>query len=465
MKLSQYKVLLAAVLLLASGAATAQINTVYFMRGVPERSAYNPAFQPQSKLFIDIPVMPNWRVDCGLPVRLSDAFVSKNINGEEKTVLFLHPAAEAERDKFYNKLTKTSRFYTDFNFDILSFGFRIAERGYFTFNFSERLDAGIYLPKDLFHIVLYGTGEHGNFDLKKLGIDASLYSEMGFGYSHIIDERLTVGGKFKILLGQANIKTDFDRFNLVAGVDEWAVNGKGTLSISAPITLPFKNDGNRETPDFGGMEYDDDFSFAGGSGIGIDLGATFRLLPNLQLSAALTDLGFIRWKNNITTMEVSDSYSFDGIDYIVGDDVDEIGSNLRDELGDVFTDALQRGDGKSYSSSLSTRLNIGGEYCLLNDKLGVGMLITTLFANKSAYADVTASANFRPLKWLAPTLNATLHNGKFPTIGIGVHSQLGFYSLFFAVDRIPLRYSKNFIPVGINGIAFQGGVSLAFGRD
>ena len=35
-----------------------QVNTLYFMNNVQERSEYNPAFQPEHDIYVDLPVLP-----------------------------------------------------------------------------------------------------------------------------------------------------------------------------------------------------------------------------------------------------------------------------------------------------------------------------------------------------------------------------------------------------------------------
>ena len=42
-----------------------QVNTLYFMNNVQERSEYNPAFQPEHDIYVDLPVLPNFRLGFG----------------------------------------------------------------------------------------------------------------------------------------------------------------------------------------------------------------------------------------------------------------------------------------------------------------------------------------------------------------------------------------------------------------
>jgi outer membrane protein OmpA-like peptidoglycan-associated protein len=461
-----------------------QTNTLYFMQGIPERNAYNPAFQSPYNLYIDLPVMPNTRFNIGNnSLVFNDVIFSKNISGHDSTMTFLHPLAMTERDNFYKALHKTTRISMDLTFNILGFGFR-SGKNYYTFDISQKVDAGIYLPKDLFNLLLYGTGESAKFDLNRFGINASAYMEIGLGYSRQINDKLTVGGKLKYLIGEANIQTKIKKFELNADMERWVVNGSGTINASLPAIVEteklFKeasNDPDKEVFDFKnvGDAIKDNFTFSdmkigdlsSNYGFGIDLGATYQLLPQLQLSAAVTDLGYITWRNNTVNTSIAQEHTFDGVEYILGNDEDEISDRLSEEFdkfNDLFINDNEKGaPGKAYTTSLSTRLNLGAEYNILNDKIGFGLLSSTLFANKSAYSDLTASANFRPANWFHPTISYSILDGKFSTIGFGAQLKVAMFNMYMAIDKIPLTFTKEYIPTHLTGTNVQLGMVWVFG--
>ncbi|MDR0414452.1 MAG: DUF5723 family protein, partial [Prevotellaceae bacterium] len=160
-----------------------QVNTLYFMNNVPERNAYNPAFQPVYNVYIDLPVMPNFRFDVGnSSLGFNDVIFSKKINGVDSTITFLHPEALEKKDDFYSALSKTTRIYEDLTFNLVGFGFRV-KKNYFSVDISQKVSMGTYLPRDLFKLALYGTGRgkaggySDVFNLSRLGIQASAYTE------------------------------------------------------------------------------------------------------------------------------------------------------------------------------------------------------------------------------------------------------------------------------------------------
>jgi hypothetical protein len=451
-------------------ATAQQNNTVYFMRGIEERNIYNPAFQPESNVYIDWLILPNFKFNLGLPVTLNDMFFTK----DGKTLSFLDVNAGEKRGDFYNALKNNVGFDTDFSLNLLGFGFRV-KKNYFTFDITQKMNGGAYLPKDLFSFALYGTEKSNTFDLGKLGVQASLYTEVGLGFSRQLNEKLTVGAKLKYLIGQANIHTDFDDFKLTTNRDKWEISGQGSLNLSLPFThIPFKEEVNGLVMDFDNIDFNDDLKssdiinamLTSNSGWGLDLGVTYQLLPKLQLSAAVTDLGFIRWKKNLTNAQLNAGYSFTGVEYNLDDDL-TMGDLFDNQLDSLKNSFVFSKSNKAYTTSLSTRLNVGAEYSIMNDKIGFGLLSSTLFVNKTAYSDLTASVNFRPSSWFNPSISYSVLNGAWSSLGLGAQLKLGMFNMYFAVDQIPLRYTKTkdipFIPTHLKSMNVQVGMVWSFG--
>jgi outer membrane protein OmpA-like peptidoglycan-associated protein len=333
--------------------------------------------------------------------------------------------------------------------------------------------SSFYLPKDLFKLALYGTPDLVNantYDLKNFGVNSSVYTEVALGYSREVNEKLTLGGNLKYLIGQMNISTDIDKFDIEAGIDKWAIVGEGTLNISSPmLNIPVQLDG---TLDFNNIKSDSmttnqiqSLLLTGNWGLGVDLGATYKILPNLELSAAITDLGFIRWRKNVTNAQLNGGYEFTGIKYGINDNIDAKMDTLSTQLQDAF---VSSGSKNSYTTSLSTRLNVGAEYSVVKDRIGFGVLSSTLFANNTAFEDVTASVNFRPMNWhwFSSSFSYSLLNGQWSTIGFGVQMRILVFNMYIAADRIPLTFaSKNMIPSNLQSFNLQMGWVWNFGNN
>ncbi|MBQ5779216.1 MAG: OmpA family protein [Paludibacteraceae bacterium] len=441
------------------------VNTTYFMKNISERHEYNPAFQPISNFYLDLPAFPNLKMEVGNnSLSIKDIFETKNIDGQQQLITALHP--QGDRDKLLKNIRPKMRIFADFSINLLDFGFRIKEKNYFTFGISQKVFAESVIPKDIFTLLIKGNGDGREFNLRSLGIDATTYTEFALGYSRIINEQWTVGGKFKYLMGQANVSTHFKDFDLYAGIDKWELEGNGEIRTSIPyMTIPKNEDGslNFEGINFESFSTDNitNTIFTTNWGLGLDLGATYKPLENLELSASFTDIGFIHWRKNNYRVSTDGEFEFEGIPYSVNDNIEE---NL-EQIGDNFLNAFTvEHKNKSYVTALRTRMNIGAEYSVVNDKIGFGLLSSTLFTNKYVSSDLTTSVNFRPCKFFSSSFSYSLADGNWSTIGFGAQMCLGIFNMYLVVDHIPLAFTQQKIPSRYEHASIEMGWTWTIGN-
>lgn len=453
-------------LVIAGTLMAQQVNTLYFMRNVPERNAYNPAFQPIQNIYIDLPIFPNIVASMGNnSVAFGDVFFVKNENGESSLINFL--SLDADAAKFISKLKKDTYFHFDAGVSLLNFGFRYKKVNYFTLGINQRILADMSLSKDLFSLVLDGTNDvstaKASYNLDNLGVSATAFTEIGAGYSRKMNDKLTVGCKLKYLIGQADMSTSINGFRLEANASEFLVKGNGKLKISMPaIDIPVKD--NTIDPDditTGSLsDYSwDDIMLTSNWGFGMDLGVTYKPIKQLQLSAAVVDLGFINWNQNTTSASLAENAKTE-INYTGNEDWQDKLDSLRNIFEDAFT---QDANHDSYTTYLHTRINAGAEYGFWKDRLSVGVLSSTFFAYNVS-EEVTASLNFTPCKFFSATASYTLTDGEYSTIGAGMQVHAYPFNFYVAADHIPFSYSKDGIPTDLKSTSVQIGCTMAFGN-
>lgn len=114
----------------------------------------------------------------------------------------------------------------------------------------------------------------------------------------------------------------------------WQIQESGRIFTSHLLDMQYNEKGEIDGADFSNFGLD-------GKGFGIDLGATYQLLDNLTLSAAITDIGVIKWKGSEATL-TPETFSFDGFHHIGSEDepiTDE--SDLDQEVDQFEEDAKQ----------------------------------------------------------------------------------------------------------------------------
>lgn len=269
-----------------------QVNSIYFMDNNPVRHNLNPAFQPQTDIYIGLPILGYTSIALGNnSLTLKDLIYNKN----GQTITFLHPSGSV--DNFYNVLQASTLLEADFQSNLLSFGFR-NNNNYFSLSITEKFSSGVGFPKDIFKLLLYGTPNmfSNSYDFKNLQADLSLYSEIGFGFSRQINEKLTVGTKLKLLLGTANISNDNDFFNLQAGNLDWTMKGNTRINFSSPLSVAIGS--QFQSISISQPSNLTDWLKPSGVGAGIDAGIDYKFNDRINFSAAIIDLGFINWTNN-----------------------------------------------------------------------------------------------------------------------------------------------------------------------
>ena len=100
-------------------------------------------------------------------------------------------------------------------------------------------------------------------------------------------------------------------------------------------------------------------------GLGLDIGATYNISEKLMVSAAITDIGFIKWKKDVTNLQAESQFEFSGLNML---DVVN-GTKTFEELGNEMLDSLKNSfivsDSKvPFTTYLPFGVTLGGSYNL-----------------------------------------------------------------------------------------------------
>lgn len=350
-----------AAVLVCTGAA-AQNPTLYFMEGVPLRSQMNPALAPQRGYF-NIPVLGGLAVTAGGNTSLDHLLFRR----DGRLVTLLSPSvssADALSDLHSKNLVNA-----DIRVNLLGFGAYTANRKHFwSFDLNLRTSVSTQFPYELFHF--FKTGESAQ--VRNLGLSSDAYAEAGFNYSFPIGEKFYVGARVKFLVGLARAKSYFTQFNVSLGENEWYAEAVGELEVNSNLlTIPTRQEAGqdgvyRNYYQLDDMEFDAKFKPAG-YGAAFDIGATYEPIPNLLVSAAVNDIGFIAW-NKASSMHgtVSRRLTFDGAQ------VDASGvADIDFDLGEL---KFEQVDEESATRMLHYTMNLGAEYRLWDRRVGFGAL-------------------------------------------------------------------------------------------
>lgn len=442
-------------------ASAQRVNSLYFLENTPMHTQWNPAMAPKYSCFgigasnISIGVQSD--------LAMSDLFIPSEDGSELYT--FGHPSID--KNEFINGLKDVSTLNFNSTINIFNLGLRL-KNNYLTLHSGLTFDGGMGLPKDFFRMFMLGMDSKQSstqFNLTDLNINAMAYAKFGVGYSMKIGKMLSVGINANYLQGIADFRMGFDNLTVDASDTQWNVNSKGYLQMAGPdfVKFGYNEDGyvdNLSTDDTNGGISGIISSMPNiGNGFSIDLGVTAKPLPFLTLSAAITDLGSITWNgNSVQRASSDDTFTYDGFDFDDENSADDISEKM-EALTHFEKDNSSI---QSYSSKLTTKINLGAEASILNKHVSFGVLSQTGIAPDGTYQNMMLSANLKPSSIIQGALTYSLLHGEVSMIGAALNAKLAFINIFAAADCIPTSYSPQMIPVNASNFNLQFGFNMMF---
>ena len=189
------------------------LRTSYFMEGTHYRQQLNPALIPTQGYF-NIPAVGS----------LNAAASSNSLGTQDIIDIIDNSDGFYNNPDFMNRLSGNNRLNVNVNTDILSFGWYKGQN-FWSVNVGARVDVGAQIPKSMFSF-LHDIDQEGfnwnnsKFDIGQEELNINAYAEVGVGFARAINERLTIGGKAKLLLGAGNLNLKVDGINVDANLPE-----------------------------------------------------------------------------------------------------------------------------------------------------------------------------------------------------------------------------------------------------
>ena len=471
------RTLFVGILLATTSIASAQqVNTLYFLENAPMRHTINPAFQPASIFYLEFPVIGYTSLWAGTNSWTISDFLFKGPQGN--TITPLHPDAKNWLDSKPNSFVLEADAYLN----LFSMGWAIRDFGYFHLNISERIMSDAGFSSSLFQINDLSSGSIMPFSVH---LNTLAYTDVAVGYSHKINDKWTVGGKLKFLIGQANLHANLKDVTLSTSMDSLHLAGNGEIYAGASLRwnkLPTNPD---DFDDFDIITLlADEHATAtdiikevlkpAGMGAALDLGFTYKPIKNLQLTASVTDLGFIHWTRNARASMSIDT-TFTGVDMDFGDygsldgfDSDSLMSSLISPLGGysnaIHIDEIDN-EPSPHTNMIITNLNVGIDANFWKNRIGIGVYSRTRFYNNHISEEVTLGAALRPCNWFNLAASYSFINGRWSNIGAAL--TLAPYDglmLTLATDYIPTTYAKAATSLGNVSLPYKTpGFNVAFG--
>jgi hypothetical protein len=412
--------------------AQSQLSTYHLNRVVPAASLLNPAFVPKYKITVGLDLYAGAHTD---EVSISDIFGDRDADGRYAF----------DEERFLSKLKDQNDLEAYANGGLFV-GAKLGP-GFASFSAGVRGASITRYSREFAEASLNGFNETG-FELRDVGTSTLAFLEISGGYAYPVNDRLTVGARFKYLNGSVSAESNELLGSALSSGDSIFSLAVENLSIS---TAGFDAIDNGEVSEL---------FFNGNTGFGFDFGATYRVNNRITVSASVIDIGRIKWEEQTTDYFVTPAdYSFRGFDLLnlINDESegDLIEAEI-DSISNLFEfDEL---DGISYRSNLFTRFYIGGEY-----NLGIHRFAATFYGQ--SFPDrfipglgLSYSINF--LRYFDLITGISLIDGNFDNLNLGFSMQFPGFQLYAMTDNVlgaiyPSRYSV---------VTAQFGISFNFGE-
>ncbi|MBR5256668.1 MAG: hypothetical protein IKV62_07835 [Bacteroidales bacterium] len=462
--------------LLALGASSSlfsqDFETGYFLGGNPYAFRLNPAFQSERGIFsigLGQTGLGTWS-NLGISTLLYPS-----ADGRSLYTFMNDNVSSAE---FLRKIKSRNSVDLDMNVNLLTVGFW-SNNSFFTIDFNVRSLNGVGVPYDLFRFLKEGTQNVTSFDLSGTGFRSKTFAEAAVGWSRRFGT-VSVGARTKVLVGLLEAEAQMKNLKMTLNEDKWEVRGQGELRASSPaLRLPKDENGELYLDD---LEFFDGKIGPAGYGAAVDLGVSWDALPYLTVSAAILDLGTIRWNREIVGQTPETGYTWTPSEEPVdggGDAIDRELEEAGDALAGLFRFKDISGAGNAAFEMLPFRVNLGAEFRMpFYERLSVGALYTGRAGNIYARHTCRFSLNWNPADWFSMSTTTTLNKlGESFGFALNLHPAgvnlvvgcdyipFSVVSIAPLIDDIPAKYERYaVIPANRMNMNLYISLNLALGR-
>jgi hypothetical protein len=464
-RLASFLLFSAILLLLHVSKTIAQDNTLYLMPDIPQANQLNPAYFKLCRIYVELPVISSVKLNIRNTGFGFHDVISRG-TGDQANVFLVDVS---KLDKNLRKMNYTQ---VETDIDLLGVGFGYKD-WYFTFGISNHSDMLLYYPHDIMSLRdqnLQAAINNGNtINITNAGTEITLWNSIGVSAATEITDGLKVGLRLKYLQGMANavsrrsdlyINSSTNPESLTAGMNY-------QINASFPVNVKYTPNGL-----VNGLNVDNSFNnifgnyiFNGNRGVSVDAGLDFDYDEKTEISASITDLGFIHWKKNAIRYGATGNYFLNATDIaqlLANTGQVNIAGAVRDSISGAF-----RVSSKSYFTLTPVKI-FGGVTRLLMPGLRAGAMTRIEIYNMHVLPSLSFSMNYTPLPWVDASLSYTIMNNKFNQAGAGIAFGNRIAQFYVITDNIVTRFTKDissplFWPYNARMVSLRFGLNLLFG--
>lgn len=436
---------------------------LYNFTSVPQSLMTNPGSDVKYKGYFGIPLLSGISANIGSSgFSAYDLFANNGVdfNVKLRNVVF--------------STTRKDKAAINEQIELFSGGFKI--RGwqgegnlYVSFGMYQEFDFLSYIPKDLAILALDGNRDYLGkvFNLGDLNVKAEMLSVIHVGFHKNIKENLIVGVRGKIYSSAFNA-TSTKNSGYIYTIP--STNGIYEQVISSNLELNTSGISKYTEKDYSGDIVKDITKkafFGGDLGIGFDAGLTYYPKKNIQFTASIVDVGFIKHSKDVETFTYKGYYKYEGISpkFTNGNSSGNIYQEFKDAipLDTLYTKYTTWRPAKfnssiqySFDDSRNKDCNCDGTESEYRNAVGAQLFVMS--TPRTPFMAFTAYYRRRILNSLQIKATYTLDSYSYKNIGLGLSGQFGKLNLYVLADNL-LEYHDL---AKANSLSFQLGLNIIF---
>jgi hypothetical protein len=409
----------------------------YDMSGIPQASYYNPAFTPNAKVFVGIPVISNINIGYyNTSFAFDDIFISQP--GTDS--LYLDLSRLANDNEPVNYISESA------TIDLLSVGFK-AGSAFVTLGANTNVNTRFFYDNDLIRLAWEGNGSSINDDfvLAKTAVYEEHYNKYFAGLSMPVGRKVRVGIRGSFIQGLSSIYSenrDLVLTTKVDTIDGVYLDGRTDYDVNtSAIAYLFGDSATMTAQDY--------FLNFQSRGFSIDVGVDVKINDHFSFQLSATNLGFITWRSYDKTYSsaVKDVY-FSGVDYdLFADDNDDPLENYLDALDSIFN---VNESVKTYSTNLRANIFANGQYTLFNKKHRFNLLFAGRFLEHSFEYAFSVGYTYNPAGKFSAKLTYTYMEYSPLNLGAGFFFNFKPFQFYIMADNVVgmiMWYDQRFVDI------------------
>lgn len=454
------KLILLLIILVSISCYSQNRQILYNLTSVPQSLLTNPGSDVKYNWFIGIPLLSGISANVGSSgFSTFDLFANDGVdfNAKLRNVVF--------------STSRNDKVSINEQLEIFSGGVKLGdwqEGAYLSFGMYQELDVFGYMPKDYAIMALDGNRDYLGkvFDLGDLSVRGELLSVFHVGYHKNITEKLILGARGKIYSSIFNFSSTKNSgyFYTTLGTNsiyEQVISSNVLVSTSGFLNYTENRTDNAKSDIM-------KKAFLGGNlGLGFDLGLTYYPKENLQFTASILDVGFIKHNKEV------ESYIYKGYFKNEGLTPDFIPGSSNGNVFQEFVDAIPLDTSNvKYTTWRPVKFNSSVQYsfgdgrdtncnCLGNEMKFKNSVGAQLFAMSTPRTPLMALTGYYRRRFFdAVEMKATYTIDSFSSknIGLGLSTTIGKVNFYVLADNL-LEY-KDISKA--NSLSFQLGFNIIF---